>query len=122
MSSTSGTMPTVKNGLSSQEVCAIITSCATNNVSVLKFGELYLRFGPTAEEQPKSESAHPKTPDTAISEQQHEKQNEQTLEYESELTREEQLANALVENPLLHEELLRNGELEDDADDEPGDE
>jgi len=115
-SSTTGTNSTDKMGLSSTEICTIIASCATNKVAVLKFGELYLRFGPTAEPDKTSTlvpAQNQNIPDTKISDEQHDKTTAETVEDEATMTREEQLAMALVEDPMLHEQLLRDGDLDD---------
>lgn len=93
-----------------------------HNVAKLKFGDLEIEFDkqiePQASPLPGLVSA-PLTPDTAMSDQEHKKQTQQSLEDDEVTLREEQLALAFIENPSRAEELLLEGELVDD--DESGD-
>lgn len=120
-----------KNSLSSRDVCDIIQACSQSKVSVLKFGELYVRFGPQAEgsntSTPESDfvpenTSTPVKPnsDTEISEEQHARISQDSLVADEISTREEQLAMAMVEDPALYEQMIRDGELED-VDDESSD-
>lgn len=116
--------------LSSQEVCAILDSCAKNNVTVLKFGGLQVRFGTTAEASTTNTTLGSQGPiaststnsDTKISEPNHDAINKDTLETEELLTREEQIQELYLTDPLEAERLMDAEELESDADDEPSDE
>ncbi len=128
MNSMSGTKGTKENALSSRDVCEILSACAANKVSVLKFGDLYVRFGPSAEElattaivEAQEHAANSKTnSDKEISESDHERINREGLEVEELRTREQQLAELQITDPLAAEEMLMNEELEEDVD-ESGD-
>jgi hypothetical protein len=108
-SSKSGTRPTgrPKKHMTVPEVVSIINECGASGVSELKFGDLYVKFSTKAA----SNIPDPLPTVTEITESQ--KKNEsRSLENDELNFREDQLANALLENPLLAEELLIKGELE----------
>ena len=93
----------------------IIDSCGKAGVRVLRYGGLYLAFGPApAREVPQeypilAVPPLPKAPD-------HARQNVETLERDEEELRAEQLRMLMIENPVEYERQLRDGELND----EPG--
>lgn len=131
--SMSGTMPTkvtkarsqVKT-LAPEEICAIIEACAKNGVATLKFGDLEIQRGPpaTRSENPEAPAslaptAHSNIPVAEMTDQQHEQQNANNLVSEELATREAQIAELLVTDPVAAEKLILEGELED-ADNESG--
>lgn len=105
----------------------MIETSAKAGVSELKFGDLHVKFGrptenivgmsippqyhyPFVQQNPASPSKND------LSEDQHNQQAKESLEVDEIRLREEQLALALVEDPVRYEELLREGELSDDVD------
>lgn len=113
-------MVTKSKGLVAAEICLIIESSSKHQVSVLKFGDLYLRFGPQASPQETVMMPEPSTPGVEIPEPDHAKINEATLRSEEAELRLFQIEELKLTNPLEYEELVRNEGIED-ADDEPGD-
>ncbi len=80
----------------------------------MQFGNLYVRFGTPPEKV--QQSPVPIAPVAALTEAQHDKQTEDSLLRSELLTRDEQLSQALIEDPVRFEEMLRNGELDDGVD------
>ena len=117
-----------ESALTSDEVRAIIRSCATYGVLELKFRGLEISLVPKDSEARKPEMVAGNVPrETSnnpvneITEQEHEHQNQDALEIDEMRLKEEQLAMAFIENPSLAEEMIRNGDLDDfesDDDDE----
>lgn len=113
--------------LAPEEICAIIDACAKNGVATLKFGDLEIQRGPTAQlsENPEppgsiAPTAHPlNVPVAEMTEKQHAEQNERALLENENALREEQIAELLITDPLAAEKLIAMGELQD-VDDEPG--
>lgn len=105
--------------LDSEEVCRIIDASARAGVRVLKFGGLYLQMGePKAVRESLPDSpplaAHTPTPATEIAELNHVSQSQDALELDELQEREDQIAELLLTDPLRAEELIRDGELEED--------
>lgn len=120
-SSRNGTTPMAKSSLSSQEVCDIIKVCAETQALELKFDGLHIRFGTKAKDNPPLVEPDPLTKsnsDAEISEKQHAQLTKDSLEDDELRTREDQLAELLITDPLAAEEMLRNEELEDADDDQ----
>jgi hypothetical protein len=129
---TSGTRPT-ETRLSREEVCSILETSAKIGVLELKFGDLHATFGRPARQEdgrgplapyPFVQQPHAPPSVTALTEKEHQEQNSTALEADEVRLREEQLARALVEDPVAYERLLRDGELTDgihDVDDDDGD-
>jgi hypothetical protein len=104
---TNGTRTTNKNDLQCQDICLIIEKCSAHGVTTLKFGSLEVSFNPVPKQN---------KPGAEISAETHDKLNEEAnLKDEVDL-REEQIANAQVEDPLLAEQLILDGELDDESD------
>ena len=100
--------------LSAEEVCSILKACGEAQVSVLKFRNLYVKFGGPAEHQKNDlATVSPIIPETEISEQASNVSTEALLK-EARLTKEERLALLQIEDPHEYEKLLFSGELEDD--------
>lgn len=105
--------------LSVAEVCKIINISSKVGVSEISYGDLSVKFGRSTEPGPDgSHTGHrlASLPVKNITDEQHETQSKASLEAEEVLLREEQLARALVEDPVRFEELLRNGDLGDELD------
>lgn len=96
-----------KNNLTPDNIILIIKACAENNVSKFSVDTLAFEFG-----QPKIKD------DVIITEPLtqvvHEKMDSETLVAEELKTRNEQMQMLLIENPLLAEEMIADGDLEDD--------
>lgn len=103
----------LKNNLTVREVCAIIKAANNGGVTKLKFGDLSLELTRTGGSHAVSLAA-----DTAISAIKHEEITAKTIEQEEINFREEQLHMSFIENPELAEQLLADGELEDDGSDD----
>lgn len=116
--------------LKAEEVCRIISTCATSNVAVLKYGDLYVRFGPNTEpgstkgipsESPSENLNYadpgPSPSDTAISENATKIERETHARDELNL-REQQIQESAITDPLEFENMLASGELEDDGTEE----
>lgn len=109
------------------EICAIIEACAKNGVALLKFGNLEIQRGPTAQLSENSEAPASLAPPAPLqnipvaemTDKQHTEQNEKALLQEEFNTREEQIAELLITDPLAAEKLIALGDLED-ADNESG--
>ena len=110
-----------ESALTSDEVRAIIRSCATYGVLELKFRGLEISLVPKDSEARKPETMvagnvpreTSNNPVNEITEQEHEHQNQDALEIDEMRLKEEQLAMAFIENPSLAEEMIRNGDLDD---------
>lgn len=102
----------VKNSLDAAAISSIIESCAKHGVRELKFSELQISFGSPVIETPLQ--ANPKSPVAEITDEQHENFTKDAIRTEELSLREQQLESALLENPALYEELLQNGDVDDD--------
>lgn len=110
-----------KSVLKAEEVCSIISTCGTANVSELSFGDLHVRFGaPKPERQPEplapvgqSQPTTPPSPETVLSEKEADRIAKETLELQELLTREQQMAELNLTDPVEYERQLAAGELED---------
>lgn len=122
-----GTKPT-ETELSSVDLCPILEASAKAGVTELKFRGLHVVFGRTAEQVVTMDPrfglpAYPfvQQPPAAktemdLSAEQHKLIRKQYLENAETNLREDQLAELLVTNPQLYEELLQKGELENAVD------
>lgn len=117
---TSGMTLTDKIVLSSLDICTIIEACAEYQVTKLKFGDLYLELGrhtPRATVPTQSFS-----PGTAIPEINHDQINQDSIETDEVRLREAEIAELMLTDPRKAEEMIENGELEDDTDESGEDE
>lgn len=104
----------------SLDLCAIIETCTNHGVRSFEYGSLKLDFGAKLA-PPGSSATHPVGDEIpaphpagdAIPAPDHDKINQETLEADELRFREEELLNAPIENPVLAEQLLIDGELED---------
>ena len=100
------------------ELCAIIETCGTYNVSRLKCRGLDLEFGQTADSETDSVSLPgPLAPVAEITDEDRTRQTAEVVEQDELTLREEQVAMAVIEDPEFAEQLLIDGELEDADDD-----
>lgn len=103
---------TAKNNLTSDDICKIIKACAESGVYKIKCNSLEVEFG-----QPKKVDHENFTQE--LTQEAHDKMDQQTLVEEEVKTREEQIQMMLIENPELAEEMIANGELNEDGTDGP---
>ena len=100
-------LPTCKKNLTIKDVLSIINMCGASGVSELKYGDLFLSF---KKEKGSSEiplSSYPQNQVDKI------KFDAQLFAAEEIRTKEDELANKIVENPAEYEDLLLAGDLED---------
>lgn len=123
-------MPTARENsmLSSDEIVRILEASAKAGVTKLLFRDLHVEFGTKPENPvvdltglqlpryPVVQQSRDSAPVGELTETQHKKIEKNNLEAEETRLREERLALALVEDPVLYEQLLRDGELSDDVD------
>lgn len=115
-----------KNCLSSQDVCSILEACHKAGVAVLKFGALEVILGRAAStsdidfsgwDLPADQisSSIPATaPVTEITAQNAKIEKDELVRQEV-MTRDDQIAMAIIENPLLAEQMIHeNGVIEDE--------
>lgn len=108
-------------GLSTEQVIKIMEASANCGVLVLKFQGLYLQLGPKvgpASTPPGEPNTQAQTAAVAeMTETQHEKLGKEALEQSELEAREAYLEEIKITNPVHYEELVNQGELEeDDAD------
>lgn len=114
-----------KSGLSVTQVCTIIRECTKHKVSTLKFGDLELSFSVNdpriynkESDKKLAKSKSETQPVKAITEEQHTKLNKEAIEKEELELRQEQMSTMFIEDPFMAEQLLKDGELEDDDGDD----
>lgn len=101
------------SSLSSAEVCSIIEACSKGQVTSLKFQGLELK-----RETPVLSFAPNQYPVTEITESQHKQMTKESIEAAEIETREMQMRELALTDPLAFEEMLAKGELEGNQDDE----
>jgi len=105
--------------LTGEEIKAIILQCAQSKVREIDIPGLRLVFGDVgpAKPLPARPSALETTrpPDAALSEEEHEANNQNFIADEEAFAKEEQLALMAIEDPLQYEQLMLRGELHDDS-------
>lgn len=104
-----------KNFLSGAEICTIMETCAKNGVYTLKCGPLELTF----HKPPESPKTAPEPTNSVTNPQDiievMKKTEQSSLEKEEILTREEQIAELMLTDPAKAEELMEQGELVADS-------
>jgi hypothetical protein len=116
-----------KTVLSSEEICSIIRACGESKVTVLKFGDLYLRFGQQAADAPGSVENVPRgtteivdkapaPPPSAEIEATQIQIAEKALAQDELDAKRAQLSQMFIENPSMAEEMMAQGDLIDDDD------
>lgn len=98
-----------KKVLNSNDVCSIIKSCSSNRVSILKFGDLYVKFDDALTAQPKASFGRA-IPEAKLKEEEQRYITERELE-----AREDQIAMMHLEDPGGLEDALQNGEFDADG-------
>lgn len=111
-----------KHKLTADEICKIIEKCAVHKVGKLYIGNLRLEFASQDDETPERvPNSKPSVESKVNSPVNHEKINKETLQLEEARVKTERVLNALIENPMLAEELIVTGRaeelIEDDEDD-----
>lgn len=124
MSSKSGTKPTETNSrksdLSSQDIEVILGACAKHGVSELQFRGMTVKFGMTPDSPSGARGAN--SPVEAMTDKDHARNTKDALEKDELEFREEQLAELQITDPSRYEELVRDGELDEDDTEPAGDE
>lgn len=100
--------------LTAADVIAILDASRKNRVSVLKFAGLEVELSQASQDG--TLTGPEAQPAAAMAEPNHEKQTEEANLADELQTREDQLAEALLSDPLLAEQLIRDGELTEDSD------
>jgi hypothetical protein len=98
----------MKKSLTVEDICAILGSCDKNGVAALKFGDLQVEF---FDKQPETSVAHTSAPEIAAEQS---KIHNSALVEEEIRTREQQLEELFLTDPLEAERLLAKGDLEDE--------
>src|SRR5574343_337877 len=106
-------MACIEKALSSEDVCRIIEASAKHGVRLLKLADLHIELGPTAP-SPYAPLLETPTPAAAVAEPDHERISKEGLAAEELQTREDQIAELILTDPLAAEEMIRLGELEDE--------
>ena len=101
--------------VSVEDLSKLIETCAKSGVSEFAFGELKIQFGRTPAPGP---AIPDQAPENVILEQK--QVEESALLKEEILTKEEQIAELLISDPLSAEELMAEGVLEEDSEDQEG--
>lgn len=109
--------------LNSADVCAIIKACGEAGVTKLKFDGLDLSLGkPPSEPRPQDQSTDPTGPASTpipvatLTESEHTKLSKEALEEAELIMRESQIEELKITDPAKYEELMVNGELENERD------
>lgn len=101
------------SSLSVAQVKAILKACSESGVTSLKWGDLQVEFGPKSPAQEQvSDLPLPVAAEIAAFQ---EKEAEKALLRDEIAHREQQIAMAVLEDPTLGEEMLIQGELDDDG-------
>jgi hypothetical protein len=95
---------------SADDLCKIVEACTRGNVSEFSHGLLKIKFGITPASEIQVDQHLPGPVSTAI--ETNSKSDESPDQ--SEVEREEYLANLMVEDPVAYEKLVTSGELEDE--------
>lgn len=103
-------MTNSENELKTTEVCLILEACAKSGVSELRFGTLTVRFHRPVEQ---IVQYAPVIAPAQVSADQA-KAAKESLEYDSLVTREDQIAELMITDPAEAEQLIKDGELEED--------
>ncbi len=114
-------MATESSGLDIGDLRVIVKLCVNFGVKSLKFRGLELEFG-VAGDVPVPGLKALNKPVKAITADQHELQAKQALLEDELSVREQQIADLQLTNPLAAEEMIANGELDDDSGDDESDE
>lgn len=107
-------MATKNNSLTSEEVCFIINTCKDSQVKELKFQDLHIIMAP---EPGCKEQIVPSTSKAEILEEQ-QKIAMDSLRDEEARAKKHQIEMMLIEDPAQAEQMIANGELEDDGEPE----
>ncbi len=102
--------------LSVQDICAIIEKCSEVGVRSFKWGDLKVSFEDKRKPEPNTATPQGQgevTPENFVDE-------EEAVRVDELQVKEDQFANALLENPALAEEILANPELMEQLLDEMG--
>lgn len=102
--------------LSAQDICTIVETCAKRRVAKLQFGALLVEFNPEAGSRPSHQAPGPAKPEASEEVIREQKTAEEAALTEEEIvTREEQIAELWLTDPLRAEEMLESGDLQPDT-------
>lgn len=100
---------------SAKDLCVIIDACKQGGVRELAVGGLMLKFSSLVTLQPKANDGLV-GPD--LRDADHVAQSKEALEIDELLTKEEQLAQLMIEDPVEYERQIVAGELEETVEDD----
>lgn len=103
--------PMAKNNLTSDDICKIIKACAENGVYKFSVDTLSFELG----ERKKSDPENITGLVPVLTPEAHDKMERDALVEEEIKTKEEQIQMMLIENPMMAEEMIANGEFENDG-------
>ncbi len=101
-------------GLSSKEIIEIISVCKQSGVSKMQFGDLCIEFSSQAAAPEKSNQI----PVKEITENEHKAMTQKAVAKDERDLKEDRLAMSLLEDPMLAERMIADGDLEDADDSE----
>lgn len=102
-------MNTDNNNLTSDDICKIIKACADNGVYKISVSTLAIEFGEYKIKNPENITV------PRMTQEAHDKQNAETLVSEELKTKSDQIDMLMIEDPVLAEEMIANGDLENDG-------
>lgn len=105
-----------KTVLNTVEVCTIIKAGAKSNVTLLKIGDIEIWFGKPTEPDVIQHVLHPPSnyPTGEEIPVDHKQQNQLSLEIDEIRLKEDRLAQMIIENPALAEQMILDGDFGDD--------
>lgn len=112
-----------KRGLTAEDICSIINTCALANVRSINFDGLHLEFGvdsQASKSPPLHVSELNEPTEAALSEKEHEELTNTSLLQDETRLRMDQIDLMLIEDPLKAEKLIADGELDDTGANERG--
>lgn len=104
--------------MTATEIIAILEASRKNRVHLLKLMDFEAEFFPVAGVQIAGSgklTGHKAQPADEMAEPNHQKQSEESLELDELQAREDQIADLLLTDPLLAEQLIQQGELAEDV-------
>lgn len=102
---------TAKNNLTSDDICKIIKTCADSGVYKISVDTLSIEFGEYKIKDPENITV------PVMTQEQHDEQDSETLVKEELKTKAQQIDMLMIEDPVLAEEMIANGDLENDGSD-----
>lgn len=97
-----------KEILNIDNICALIRTCGEVGVKEVSFGRLHVVFGRKDQD---TQASSPNLPDKALSEQS-QSIEQRAFEQDEISTKDDQLAELVITDPLEYERLVASGDLE----------